>query len=62
MLYADKSLTFKKSCEVILFKFQWHIEKFLKELGLGPGFNSMPSLSLINGVWYKRYTVKIYKI
>ena len=52
---AVKSLTFKKSWGVILFKFWWHIEKHLKELGLGPGFSSMSQLSLINLMRYNRY-------
>ena len=47
-LYAVKSLTFKKSWDVLLLKVQCHIEKYLKELGLGPGFSSMSPLSLIN--------------
>ena len=53
--YAVKSLTFKKSWGVMLFKFWWHIEKHLKELGLGPGFSSMSQLSLINLMRYNRY-------
>ena len=32
-LYTIKSITLKKSCDVMLFKLQWHIEKYLKELG-----------------------------
>ena len=47
MSYAVKSVTFKKSWDVMLFKFQRHIEKHLKDLGLGSGFNSMSPLSLI---------------
>ena len=62
MLYAVKSLTFKKSWDAMLFKFQWHIEKYLKELGLGPGFNSMSPLSLVNLMWYNRYTTNVLKI
>ena len=47
-LYAAKSLTFKKLWDVMLFRFQLHFKKYLKVLGLGPGFSSMPSLSLTN--------------
>ena len=61
-LYAVKSLTFKKSWDVMLFKFQWHIEKYLKKLGLAPGFNSMSPLSLNNLMWYNRYATNILKI
>ena len=35
--------------------------KYLKELGLGPGFSSMSPLSLINLMWYNRYTTNILK-
>ena len=53
-----KSLTFKKSWDVMLFNFQWHI----KELGLEPGCSSMSPLSLINLMWYNWYTTNILRI
>ena len=59
-LYAVTSLTLKKSWDVMLFKFQWHIEKHLKELDLGPGSNSMSPLNLINLMWNNRYTTNRY--
>ena len=45
-LYAIKGLTSKKLRDLMQFKFQWHIEKFLKKLGLVPGFGSMSLLGL----------------
>ena len=51
MFYAAKSLAFKKSYDVVLFKFQGNIQKDLKKLGFGPGFSSMSPLSIINPMW-----------
>ena len=58
-LLAVKSLTFKESWGVILFKFQQHIKKFFQEIGLGPGFNSTSPLTLIMRVKYKVNNIKV---
>ena len=65
-LYVVKSLTFKKLWDIVLFKFQWHIEKHLRELSLRQIFNSMSLLSLINLMrnnrLYYKYTKNIWNI
>ena len=45
----------------MLFKFLRHVEKYLKELCLGPEFSSISLLSLVNLMRYNRYTANILK-
>ena len=46
-VYAFKSETFEKLWAEILFKFQWHTEKFSLEFDLSPRLRSMSPLKLI---------------
>ena len=46
-----------------LFKFQWNTEKLKYwKLALGPGLGSIAPVSLINLMWYNRYTTNILKV
>ena len=51
-LYALRSEIFEKFCVGMLFKFQWHTEKFWAESGFGQGFDST-SLLKMNCKWNK---------
>ena len=42
-----------KLWEVMLFRFQWQIEKLFQELGLGSGFNSISPLSCSKNLQYQ---------
>ena len=62
-LYIVKSLILKQSRDVIRFKYQWKNEKLKYwKVGLGPGLGLIAPLSLINLMWYNRYTTNILKI
>ena len=55
VLQASRMFIFSKLCAVILFKFQWHIEKLQQEsLLLGPGFDLISHVSRINIIKSKR--------
>ena len=46
-VYTFKSETFEILWAEILFKFEWHTERFSQEFDLDPGLSSMSSLQLI---------------